>query len=145
MLFGDIYGDGSAFGGRVASQGFSALTEPIGSRNVPFDTRDLYIGNVVATGLAQCGGGPVYFPTMPYVPIVNIYEWDGVNRFALYNIKRFVNTNAGQYLAHYWYPALAIVDQSSIEITAFSLPYYNPLVWYNPNGKWYAYSVFATG
>lgn len=127
-------------GFRVSNPGFDAVTEAINSQNIPLDTNVNYIGSVVAAGLVQCGGSPVSFPTMPYVPIAVIYPWDGTN-LTLYNIRNFTNGSR----THLWVPAVAIIDQSSITVRQFNLPFYNPLAFYNPNGQWFAYSVFATG
>lgn len=138
ILDGDIGGGNFVF--RVSKPGFNVETEPFGSAGISFDSRLSDIGTVVASGLVQCGGSAVSFPTMPYVPIVRIFPWDGL-RMNAYNVKAFFN---GQ-LYHTWRPAIAIVTDSSIRVVAYTNPFFNTLGFYNPNGQYYVYSVYAAG
>ncbi|MEH2508702.1 hypothetical protein V1291_000056 [Nitrobacteraceae bacterium AZCC 1564] len=77
---------------------------------------------------------------MPYVPIVRIFPWDG-SRMNAYNVKVFQNAQ----LYHTWRPAIAIVTNSSIRVVAYTNPFFNTLGFYNPNGQFYVYSVYAAG
>lgn len=136
---------GGNFGGvspgfRVSKPGYDAITEPVGSDNIALDTNMDFIGSVVASGLVQCGGSAVSFPTMPYIPIFFIYPWDGTS-LTLYNIRNFTNGVR----IHSWVPAVGIIDQSSLTVRAFEVPYYNTKSFYNPDGSWFAYSIFAIG
>lgn len=136
---------GGNFGGanpgfRVSKPGYDAVTEPVGSDNIALDTNMDFIGAVVASGLVQCGGSPVTFPNMGYIPIFFIYPWDG-SSLTLYNIRKFTNG----FRTHSWIPAVGIITTSTLTVRRFELAYYNTLGFYNPDGTWFAYSVFATG
>jgi hypothetical protein len=130
---------GASPGFRVSKPGYDAVTEPVGSDNIALDTNMDFIGSVVASGLVQCGGSSVTFPTMSYVPIFFIYPWDGTS-LTLYNIRTF--TNGAR--VHAWIPALGIITESSLTVRGFDIAYYNTRGFYNPDGTWFAYSVFAT-
>ncbi len=129
------FGDGT-FGMRFSRPGYDVWTEPFGSPKISFDTRLSDIGTVVASGLILCGGGPVLFPTMNYVPIVKIFRWNGS---ALEDQVYFAA------VAHRWLPAVAIVTPSSIEVVAYTIPWVATTNYFNPNGSYYLYYVFASG
>jgi hypothetical protein len=130
---------GGAFGMRVSKPGYDVMTEPFGSATISFDTRFSDIGTVIAGGLIQCGAGPVPFPggALPYVPIAHILRWDGSNIYSDHVVIRAVS--------HQWLPAVAIVTASSIEVRAFTNPWVNTLAYFNPNGTYFVYYVFASG
>ena len=128
---------GGAYGMRVAKPGFDVFAEPFGSTNIAFDTRIADIGTVVASGLIQCGAGPVPFPAMNYVPIVKLLRWDGSNLSDFLYLHGFV--------AHRWLPAIALVTTNSIQVVAFTSPFVNTLATFNPNGTFFLYYVFASG
>jgi hypothetical protein len=121
---------------RISRPGFSARGEPFGSAGIALDTRIADIGTVVAAGLIICGGGPVSFPAMSFVPIVKILAYTGGNLSDHVVIKA---------VAHSWLPAIALVTQSSIEVIAYTCPWVNTTAYYNPNGQYYSYYVFAAG
>lgn len=133
---------GGVFGARASLPGYDVLTEPFGSSGISFDTRLTDIGTVIAAGLIQCGGGAISFPTVPYVPIAHIARWDGAD---LFDYDLYQKTASGLAYGHSWIPALAIVTTSSIQVTAFSTPWFDPTATFNPNGYWYLYYVFASG
>jgi len=121
---------------RVSRPGFSAQGEPFGSPGIALDTRIADIGTVVASGLIVCGGGPISFPAMNYVPIVKILAYSGGNLLDHFIVSA---------VAHNWLPAIALVTQSTIEVVAFTCPWVNTTGYYNPNGQYYLYYVFAAG
>jgi hypothetical protein len=129
------------FGIRVSRPGYDVLTEPLGSTGISFDSRLTDIGTVIAAGLIACGGSPVYFPTMNYVPIVKINFWDG----NLYEDHEFANAAGGTASSHRWYPAIGVVTTNSLSVIAYPGPTFNPVAFYNPNGQYYLYSIFAVG
>lgn len=144
-VFTGTLSDGS-FGMRVSRPGYSAQNEALGSANISFDTRLQDIGTVIAAGLIQCGAGPVYFPggALDYVPLVQLQQWNGSSLALPYSVQAIWGNLGSSYSLHQWYPAIAKVTTSSIEVIAFTLPYYNTLSFYNPNGLYFVYSVFAS-
>ncbi|BEV43910.1 hypothetical protein [Afipia carboxidovorans] len=139
IAFGNVFGDGSMYGGRVSIPGYDALTEPFNSDNVPFDTRYTMLGTVVKAGLINCGAGPVPFDDLGYEPIAAIFPYFS-GRLGNYNVRSF-----GGSVPHYWIPAVAIVTSSSIEVVPFQLgQFYNAQAFYNPVGQPFQFYVFNT-
>lgn len=137
--------DGS-FGMRVSRYpGYSAYGEPLNSRNISLDTRLEEMGTVIAAGLIQCGAGPIYFPggALDYVPIVQLQQWDGSSLMLPFSATHIWESGT-QYSRHIWYPAIARVTTSSVEVIAFTIPYFNTLAYYDPTGVYFVYSVFAS-
>jgi hypothetical protein len=135
---------GGDFGIRTSLPGFDVLAEPFGSAGISFDSRLTDIGTVVAAGLAVCGGSPVFFSAMGYVPIVKILKWDGT--WLQNNDNRYKAPAGGQASNHYWYPVIGVVTANSLSIIPYSGPgTFNPLTFFNPNGQYYMYYVFASG
>lgn len=130
---------GGAFGVRSSKPGFDVLTEALNSVNISFDSRLSDIGTVVASGLAVCGGSTVFFPTMSYVPVVQIFRWDGTNLHI--NDVHFQATS----LDHWWLPTIALVTTNSLSLIPYTNPYYTTTSYFNPTGLSYLYSVFASG
>lgn len=137
MLKGDL--GGGAFGMRVSLPGFDVTTEPLGSSNISFDTRTNEMGTVIASGLATVGGAAVVFPTMPYVPLVQIFRWDGTN--CIINDVHF----QGGSVDHWWLPVIAVVSASTMSLVAYTNPFYNTASYFNPAGQSYLYSIYASG
>ncbi len=105
--------------------------------NISFDTRISVIGTVVAAGLIQCGAEAVVVPGNEPVPIAKILRWDGSN------LSDHVVIRA---VAHQWLPAIAILTNSSIEIGGLYKSLVNTLsTYFNPNGTYFLYYVFAVG
>ncbi len=138
IVTGDIFGDQSVYGMRVSAPGFDVVTEPDNSINIPFDTRYSALGNVVAAGIAQCGGPAINFPVMSDVPVCSIFGWNGTTLKSSFGIDL-----SGPNAVHAWIPVVAIVDNSSIQIIPFTTPYYNTLAYYNPTGLFYAFYIFG--
>jgi len=142
---------GGTYGARISKPGYDAGTEPFGSRNISLDTRLSYLGSVIAAGLIQCGGGAISFgATLDYVPIVQIKLWDGTY------LRRtdFVNKNpapSGAYTLliggyrHAFIPAVAIVTTSTVQVVQYTIPFYDTTSFYNANGQYYFYTVYAIG
>ena len=143
-VFTGTLSDGS-FGMRVSRAGYSAQSEALGSANISFDTRLQDIGTVIAAGLIQCGAGPVYFPggSLDYVPLVQLQQWNGSSLMVPFSASKIWESGQ-QYSRHQWYPAIAKVTTSSVEVIAFTLPYYSTTSFYNPSGLYFVYSVFAS-
>jgi hypothetical protein len=129
---------GGVFGVRTALPTFDVLTEAVGSRNISFDTRLSEIGTVIASGLATVGGASVTFPTMPYVPIVQIYRWDGTDCHI--NDVHF----EGGSVDHWWLPVMAVVTTSTLTLQPFTTRWFNTAAYFNPSGAAYLYSIFAS-
>jgi hypothetical protein len=122
---------------RTSLPGYDVLAEPLGSANISFDSRLGDIGTVVASGLVICGGATISFPTMGYVPIFRIALWDG-------NIQnqRIVNVSGS---GHLWLPSIGIITSSSLQVVAYTNPFFNTLAYNNPTGSYYLYYIFASG
>lgn len=135
-----LLGNTGSGGLRISKPGYDVINEPYGSRNIAFDSRLSYLGSVLAAGLIQCGGAAIPFPTLNYVPIVQIKLWDGTD------LRRsdFTGKTDGT-LVHTFIPAVAIVTTSSIQVVQFTFPFYNTAAFYNANGQWFFYSVYAIG
>lgn len=131
---------GGDYGIRVARPGYDAFAEPFGSRNISFDSRVSDIGTVVAAGLATCGGAPISFPAMPYIPICKIQMYDG----NLWSDWLFQNAAGGVASVHSWIPAIAIVDNASLRVVAYTNSNYSPPDYFSPYGMLFHYSVFAS-
>jgi hypothetical protein len=127
---------GGAYGMRVSRPGYDVLAEPFGSAGIAFDTRISVIGTVVAAGLIQCGAGPLSFPAMNYVPIAKILRWDGTYLYDHHVVMAAF---------HRWLPAIALMTNSSIEVVAFTNPWVVTTNYFNPNGTYFLYYVFAVG
>lgn len=131
---------GGTFVTRTSRPGYDVLTEPLGSSGISFDSRLTDIGTVVAAGLIQCGGSPVYFPEMNYVPIVQIFPWDGTY---LDGYNQYINWSVTS--PHIWIPAIALVSTSYLQVIAYTNPWFDVTLSYNPTGTYFLYFVLAAG
>lgn len=132
---------GGDYGIRVSRPGYDVMAEPFGSAGISFDSRLTDIGTVIAAGIIVCGGSPVTFPTMSYIPLVKINFWDG----NLYEDQEYEAPSGGVAAIHRWYPAVGRITTSSLEVIAMPGPTFTTTSFYNPNGQYYLYSIFAAG
>jgi hypothetical protein len=132
---------GGDFGIRVSRPGYDVMAEPFGSSGISFDSRLTDIGTVIAAGLIICGGSPVTFPTMNYVPIVKINKWDG----NLWEDEEYIAPSGGVAANHRWYPAVGVVTTSSLSVIPMTGSTFATTSFYNPTGQYYLYSIFAAG
>lgn len=132
---------GGDFGIRVSRPGYDVMAEAFGSTGISFDSRLTDIGTVIAAGIIVCGGSPVTFPTMGYVPIVKINKWDGY----LYEDEEYEAPSGGVAAVHRWYPAVGVITTSSLSVVPFPGTTFSAPGFYNPTGQYYLYSIFAAG
>jgi hypothetical protein len=146
LYLGNIGGGGL----RISKPGYDVVTEAYGSRKIAFDSRLSYLGNVLAAGLIQCGGSQITFGPLNYVPIVQIKLWDGTDLRRTDFVKKnpdsgttYTHLNGG-YL-HAFIPAVAIVTTSTLKVVQYTIPFYDTTSFYNANGLYYFYTVYAIG
>lgn len=128
---------------RVSKPGYDVVSEPLGSANIPFDSRSSYLGAAIASGLIICGGSSVNFGPLDYVPLVQIKRWDG----------SYLQGSDGVYTmpdgaiadGRVWIPAIGVVTTSSLTVTAYTNPFYATTSYYDPNGAYYHYIIFGIG
>lgn len=145
MIHGDL--GGGVFGFRVSRPGYDAILEPLGSRNISFDSRLANIGSVVAFGLAQCDGAAIPFPPMNYVPVAAIFPLIGSTAVlgrGLLKIYTYKNKQQGADVSHYYSPIIGIVTSSYIRIASYTNPFYSTQSVYASSGTWCAFCVYAS-
>lgn len=141
VAYGNVPGLGQCL--RVSKPPYDVVSEPLGSANISFDSRLPYLGAAIASGLVTCGGGSVNFGPLDYVPLVQIKRWDGGYLQGSDGVFRMPGGLIGD--GRTWIPAIGIVTTSSLTITAYTNPFYNTRSYYNPDGVYYHYIVFAVG
>jgi hypothetical protein len=143
VAYGNVPGLGQVL--RVSKPPYDVVSEPFGSANISFDSRLPYLGAAVASGLIQCGGAPVYFDTLGYVPLVQIKRWDGSYLQGSDGVFRMPDPSGLIADGRTWIPAIGIVTSSSLSVVAYTNPFYSTTSYYNPNGIYYHYIVWAIG
>lgn len=132
-------GDGG-YGVRVARPGYDVRYEPVGSRNISFDSRLEELGTVIASGIWAWGGGPIFFPAMPYVPVASIHQVIG-NDLVRDGISSFDLNNAH----HKYYPVVAVITQNYLQIVQYSIPWYDTAAGFSYGGSVWAYTIYGMG
>ncbi len=141
VAYGNVPGLGRCL--RVSRPGYDVVSEAYGSANISFDSRLPYLGAAIASGLIQCGGAAVNFPSLGYVPFVQIKRWDGSYLQGSDGMYRMPDGLIAD--GRVWIPAIGIVTASSLSVVAYTNPFYTTTSFYNPNGVYYHYIVFGIG
>jgi hypothetical protein len=139
-VLGDLDGTGT-YVLRVSKEGFNVRTEPLGSRNISFDSRLLEMGTVIQSGLWVFGSGLITFPTMAYAPIVSIQQCDGAGQLLPLPRGRFDQINAH----HTFSPIVGIVTLNTLEIRQYAIPWYDTGSVFGYGGTIWQYTIYGMG
>lgn len=126
---------GGSFGLRVSRPGYDVGAEPLGSKNIAFDSRLTDFGIIHQQGIWSWGGGTITFPTLPYIPLASILRIDSSGR--IINEDMYAAANGSS--LNWTTPFVAIVTTSTLTIRTLDNPWYT----ISPSATRWIYTIYA--